>query len=139
MSRSSARVGRRKSPGLDTPSTGHGFGLSWQKRRKPPRELPRQDGEIPLHIAGGDPGRLAGELIGSDRKARLATGLRDSRCRTTHAQDLTGAPFQPDFLLLPTLSAFGGGKTRPWPRPRDRIRKRFMPARQPRSLWMEKA
>src|ERR1700731_4801659 len=52
---------------------------------------------------------------------------------------VTGAPCQPDFLLLPTLSAFGGGKTRPWPRPRDRIRKRFMPARQRRSLWMQKA
>src|SRR5580704_8839819 len=71
MSRSSARVGRRKA-------------------QKIPREFPRQDGEIPLHIAGGDPGRLAGELIGSDRKARIATGLRDSGCRTTHAQDSHG-------------------------------------------------
>src|SRR6202022_1668296 len=69
------------------------FWIELAKAQRIPRERPRQDGEIPLHIAGGDPGRLAGELIGSDRKARLATGLRDSRCRTTHAQDRHGRSF----------------------------------------------
>ena len=65
----SASVGSRKSPGAEAASSGQGFGLSWQKRRKSPARSRRQNREIALHVAGRHAGGRTLERAGAERRA----------------------------------------------------------------------
>ena len=80
-------------PTSDMPMIGHGFGLSWQKRWKGAGIFGRQDRQIALDEAGGDP-RGRTDLASAIGEPRLAARERVGcfsllRChQNSHAIDL---------------------------------------------------
>ena len=89
MSRSSPSDGSRGSPGAEAASSGHGFGLSWQKRRKSlPARL--QDREIALHVAGREARGRTGVLVAADQQPGLVAGLRKGAGRTFERRERHG-------------------------------------------------
>src|SRR5262249_1418297 len=96
MSRASASVGSRKSPGAEAASSGQGLGVGWENRRKSPASLAGKTARMPCPWPGGTPAdRPLKEPRGAASRASrpvcgVAGGLRDV-LRTDMALPLLGA------------------------------------------------
>src|SRR5262249_3893831 len=69
-----------------------GFGVELAEPQEIARQLGRQNGEVALHVARSDAGRLALESAAAGRKPRVAAGLRGGGRLARRAGDRHGAP-----------------------------------------------
>ena len=107
----------RQSPGAETPTSGHGFGLSWQKRRKSSASALRQDGEIGLHEARRQSRGRPGMLVAPDRhgvpRRPVCGGCGRPAARIVAAPCAHACFGRANARSLPILSPSAGGNIPP--------------------------
>src|SRR5205823_4601448 len=70
-----------------------GLGVELAKAEKIAREPARQDGQVSLHVARRNTGRLAVDLAAAGGKARIAAGPGDQRRSTRRSENRHALPF----------------------------------------------
>ena len=89
------RVRQRRIARLRHASSGQGFGLRWQKRRKSSAWSARQDGDVALDVAGRQAGGGQPMLAAADAQPRCLTGPGRTN-RSVHAL-FPGSALRPQF------------------------------------------